>query len=407
MIKRNELENKLEEYFQNIFFDSSKEKSLSEILREKRNITPGSVAAAITGHNNISNFTDEELFWYAQACRLPDYENYFSPQEFKRYDASKISINKSIYPITFQNVIKVSEDQYVTTISASKLFHLYSNRVIVYNPVTQRAPRITTRGEKTSYSIFVNESSVRSIKSLLERGLFIPNDLTLNVREEDLGNCYYDDYDASFTLTEGTMDILDGYHRYQALIRCINDHPDYEITFVLNIMLFDEDKAKRYIAQQDKKNRIRPSYSKMLDNSRAETVIVNKLNNDNDSYLCQRFSALRNSRFDDKLDVGSAIDAVGEVFSPQDHREVIQIENFLVKNFNILLEDKELYNSFTMSEFKLALYFFSEAYKEDREPDFERLKRVIYNYNKIPLKERPRAASPKRLVQYLIARGEF
>lgn len=406
MIKRDELEIELKDYFQSIFLDNSKENSLSEILREKRNIGPGSVAAAITGHNSISSFTDEELFWYAQACRIPEYENYFSPQEFKRYDSSKVSINKTIYPITFQNVIKISDDQYVTTISASKLFHLYSNRVIVYNPATQRAPRVSTRGDKTSYSIFVNESSVRSIKSLLERGLFIPNDLTLNIREEDLDKCFYDEYNASFTIEDGTMDILDGYHRYQALIRCINDHPDFEINFVLNIMLFDEDKAKRYIAQQDKKNKIKPSYSKMLDNSRSETVIVNKLNNDTNSYLYHRFTAFKTKRFDNTLDFGTAIDAVGDVFDPQNHRDVIKIENYLAANFNILLDDKELDKSFNMSGFKLALVFFAEAYNEDREPDFEIIKRAIYKYNQIPLKEKPRAMSPKRMWHYLVSQGE-
>lgn len=364
MIKREELVKEIQDYFSKIYFESDKITALAKKLRKKYNVDPGEVPTFVTNSDAIAEVADYILYQYADCIFSAGWDKkYFSPIEIKDYSKSGNINSKSNYPIEFENVIQVNDDQFITTISASKLFELYNKQIIIYNALTQRAPKVYMRDGKETYKIYVNESSVNSIKSLLLRELFIPNDLTLNIRPEDMDNIFYDRANATITIKDGTLDILDGYHRYQAIIRTILENPQFDINFILNITIFDQDKAQRFIAQQDKKNKIRSSYAKSLDNSRYETIIVKKLNEDSDSQLFHKFTAMPSQ---DTLDIGKAIDVVGKAFKIQSSKECNYIEKYLCKELNNYLDagGEELIKRFDDLSFRYAIICLGLAFNQ-------------------------------------------
>lgn len=278
MIYREGLIRELSSYFDAIHFNRAKQDQYYSFIK-KKNIDIGRFNGVVLGMIKLDTLSDEELFWFASYEETGiSVTDYYSPEEITRCGKTKKKEQKEKYPIRFENVIQIAADQWVSVITAKTLTELYNNNILIYNPATQRNPRIRQVGGKPSYQINVNQKSVAQIKDLLARNLFIPNDISLNIR----GNYEYNHLTGVLTVADGGLDVIDGFHRLMAVIKLMSQEKDFQLTFVLNLMNFQEEKAKRFIAQQDKRNKINRSFSKTLDNTRYETLIVTRLNENPD-----------------------------------------------------------------------------------------------------------------------------
>ena len=151
----------------------------------------------------------------------------------------------------------------MSTISSKKLFELYKNQIINYNKNTQRPLKEVTKHGVKTYKINKNKQSVNAIKEDLKKGLFIPNCLTFNINMDNPSNEYYvDEENGELVLENGQFDLIDGFHRYSAITELLLENPDIEFNFGIWIMNFDENKSCRFIAQEDKRNKINKTYTK-------------------------------------------------------------------------------------------------------------------------------------------------
>lgn len=245
---------------------------------------------------DVTDFSDEILFWVGSAINSVlgtekiHMNEYFSPHEFQMYKKSRMQIENTVeYPVVFNNVQKVAEDQYICVTDSEFIYQLYQGQLINYNYNTQRPAVKKTLNGITSYKIAVNEKSVKEIAKLMKQNEFIPNALTLNANLDNENTAIQFNGKELF-LTSGQLDILDGFHRYRAITMLRKEDETFRYPVILNIMQFDEEKACTYIAQEDKRNRIKKSYAKTLDATNPINFIIQRLNTDSLSYLRGKIS---------------------------------------------------------------------------------------------------------------------
>ena len=274
-----------------ILFHQDDVEEIQKMMTNKYQYTDIDSGIYVAGITPLTEMPINELFWLANTINnyneieskndKYDLQHSFSTKEIAMYNNQKfVRKENNIYPIEFSNILQVSDDQWVGVISVDKLYDLYNNQVIRYNTNTQRN-MVMRNGE---YKINIKKKSVDEIRELMERKLFIPNALSLNINLDDPDVDYIIEQ-GKIILLAGQVDIIDGYHRFRAIILEKIENPAFEYSMIVNLMNFNEEKANNYIAQEDKRNKIDKQYVKSLDSSNPVNIIVKRLNEDSDSYL--------------------------------------------------------------------------------------------------------------------------
>ena len=329
MIDKQEVVDALKQYFETIYFDSKAQGEYSKALYKKYDMMPGEVSSFIINSEKLETIKDDDLYRLASCAKLKiDIKQNFSPREIKEYSINTKSVSDNIYPIILKDVLLIDNEQYVTTISTKKIYEFYTKQIVSYNPLTQRGPKVSKQTGEVLASPYLNMNSVYSIENLLLNDLFISNDLSFNIRREDERLFEYDSFNKILKINDGGgFDIIDGYHRYQAIIRVMTKNPDYDKNFVLNIMKFKEDKAQRFVTQQNKRNDINPIYARALDTTRLDTLVIRNINQSTDSYFYGRFPTFKRiggkiKDVNDGYDYVNATNAVKKAFVLKDTKDV-------------------------------------------------------------------------------------
>lgn len=311
----------------------------------KKNILPGEISALRIGLKDIKEVSRRELYWYMAALneidksQSIDLRNYFSEKEINSFDIDEKIIDSAIhYPVVLEDVKQLSEDQWDAVINIEQWIYLYDKQIIAYNFDTQRNPLVkyTSSGEEYN-SINVNTKSIKEIKEAILNGTFIPNQLTLNVNIDNSENDFI--YDGkNFYLTAGHFDIIDGYHRYRAMISAKLEKPELDINFSCAIKAFDTKKARYYIGQEDKKTPLPKIYAKALDN-RMENLVVNRLNEDSTSLLYKQINSVGKY----VINAGQLATLIAAEFSLKTNADILKTKKILKDYFeNIFNEVPEL-----------------------------------------------------------------
>lgn len=293
----------------------------------------------------LENAKEEILLWISLAIdkvTTSNLKKYFTEQEKNKFSKSKFikkEIDKAVYPIIIENVRKVNSDQWICTMSAEELLSLYNGKIISYNINTQRPPTRRVNNNKIEYSISVNKKSVKQIEKLMKENKFIPNAITLNVNLDTVGNEFeYDEESNRFILYNGQFDIIDGYHRYQAMMNNIIKDNSFNFVTIVNIVNFDNIKSCSYIAQENKKNRINSNEIKAMDATDLVNSVVQRLNDDTRSYLHGKIGRT------EEVSSVYMYQAINAYYTIENNSDVISLSKYLREVFNCLIED-ELFNS--------------------------------------------------------------
>lgn len=356
-VLREELNNKLNDLFTNISnkpMGRSLIEQIGVIVQNKRNYLKAITYSILLKQRPLSEVTDKEIYWIVDAINevlsenneshlIGDIilDNIFSNREIQKYSKSIYEREiENIYPISF-NILKIADDQWLSTISSKKLYELYKNQIINYNKNTQRPLKQVTKNGIKTYKINKNKASVNSIKEDLKKGLFIPNCLTFNINMDNPSNEFYiDENNNELILQNGQFDLIDGFHRYSAIIELLEENPDMEFNFGIWIMNFDENKSCRFIAQEDKRNRINKSYTKSLDVLNGDNFssrIIQILNEDNNSPFKGKLSRYNDS----KLDFDNIVISINDNFECNSRIEAARVSEQIIKSFE-KLEDNNI-----------------------------------------------------------------
>lgn len=323
-----------------------------EVVSKKRNYLKAATHSILLQQRPLSDVSDKEIYWVIDGLNETLSENgesnlvkdfkikdIFTDKEIQKYSKSKFeNVTETIYPISFK-VLKISDDQWLSTISSKKLFELYKNQIINYNKNTQRPLKEVTKHGVKTYKINKNKQSVNAIKEDLKKGLFIPNCLTFNINMDNPSNEYYvDEENGELVLENGQFDLIDGFHRYSAITELLLENPDIEFNFGIWIMNFDENKSCRFIAQEDKRNKINKTYTKSLDALNGDNFssrIIKVLNENNNSPFKGKLTRYNDSN----INYDDVVITINDNFKCSTRMEANRLSENIIKSFEILEDD--------------------------------------------------------------------
>ena len=323
-----------------------------EVISEKRNYLKAATHSILLQQRPLSDVSDKEIYWVIDGLNeilsengelnlVKDFKikDIFTDKEIQKYSKSKFeNVTETIYPISFK-VLKISDDQWLSTISSKKLFELYKNQIINYNKNTQRPLKEVTKHGVKTYKINKNKQSENAIKEKLKKGLFIPNCLTFNINMDNPSNEYYvDEENKELVLENGQFDLIDGFHRYSAITELLLENPDIEFNFGIWIMNFDENKSCRFIAQEDKRNKINKTYTKSLDALNGDNFssrIIQVLNENNNSPFKGKLTRYNDSN----INYDDIVITINDNFKCSTRMEANRLSENIIKSFEILEDD--------------------------------------------------------------------
>lgn len=316
------------------------------------NFLPGKVQSIIKDINEEAyNLSDQELYVVSQQVHAATGQSKVDPNKYyPERMAKEIKTNfeveipsKAVFPYTFNNVIRISDDDYICSITTEEINNIFP--LLQYNPDTQREMR--QRKSKDSGEIIetpkVVEKSVREMEVLLEKGQIVSSMLTFNARlgSSDIGEeLIYDENNMTLTVTEGTLlDILDGFHRLNAITRVMRKNPTIQETFKLNVLNYDKKRAQTYFSQINTYNPIGSGQIKKMSEARQADFITKQLQFN--SELSGKMAASDSISPGSELLVtfGTLSDAIDEIFGITDKPNAIKVSNYLIEFFDTLFNN--------------------------------------------------------------------
>lgn len=337
---------------------------VADTLMEK-NIMKSDIDAVYRGAIPIETVDRRFLYVFTKALfeatgePIIDPKKYFTEIEIEEGDKyvveNKVNDNEPI--VVFENVEKIDDDYYVTNMTAQQVKDLYDRMIVTYNKETQRNTVLKQIKNSVIDVINVNQKSVQEMADLMVKGLFIRNTITFNILKTGKEEFEYNEKEKTLTVYNTKLDILDGYHRSLAMIRACTIDPELHYITGVNITNFDVEKARRFITQEDKKNKINPKHIKALEEN-LENAIVKKIN---ESSRCDLKGKITTNVRAIALNIAIVeqsilADSIKEFFTYKTRREADEIANYLIEGFNEIIglyPDEFLTNYATVKKYSV------------------------------------------------------
>jgi hypothetical protein len=168
--------------------------------------------------------------------------------------------------------------------------------------------------------------------------LFITNAITFNILKNGEEEFEYDEKNRTLTVYKGEIDILDGFHRSLGMINAVSVNPEVQYITAVNITNFDIEKARRFIVQEDKKNKIAKKHIEAYKET-LENAIVRKINESPNCDLKGKITTNgRLIQFNQALvEFEVLAQAIKYHFDIKTQREANQIADYLIEGFNEII----------------------------------------------------------------------
>jgi hypothetical protein len=263
--------------------------------------------------------------------------NWFTSLEISKIKEYKKELNKTTgYPIVFKEGKKIADDFYSFYVPAQKIKELYDNLLIKYNAETQRNLKIRQTKNGIIETINLNRQSVNEMKECMLRNDFITNNITINILHDGEDDFIFKNGD--LIINSGELNILDGFHRSVAMNLALLENPDLNYITGVNITNFDVEKGKRFIVQEDKKNKINQEYIKTITES-LENLVVKEINQGSKSDLKGKITHSETLIKNNKALILSSIvaDAIKSEFNLKNKRDAMVLSEWLIEGLNEIL----------------------------------------------------------------------
>lgn len=301
------------------------------------------VEEMITFKRDIKEYSTFEVFcvvWFLDRDCLG---KYFTEDEIKYLSQQKIETETIDFPITFNNLVQIQDDQWIGKIQCKTLMQLKQARKINYEEGEQRAFRRMKSGNMEIWRPFVSNKNVREIRELMQSGTYIPDPITLNMPEGS--EFSFDNGTLTvYSLPKGMFNLDDGYHRYLAMSEIYDFNKDFDYPMELRIVNFSNAKANAFIFQQDQKTPMRKVVSDSYNVNSIANKVIQKLNQDPASNIQGMIG-----RNDAKISAPTLNKLIEYFFVTKDEKKesenatVISIKNDLMQKFNTLTEQNEIF----------------------------------------------------------------
>lgn len=246
-------------------------------------------------------------------------------------------------PLTLDNVLQVGYDEFITTIHIRELHKMNQSGLVTYNFNTQRDAKYKKGSDGSLVKAAnVNKKSVNDIAELLLKGNYIADAITLNL----LSGTGNDGEEFTFNIKKNeivihegvSIDILDGFHRLNAIEKALTMNPELDVVFPLQIKNYDARKARQFVGQTNTVNVMPKQYVQQLKMDTHEDFIVTELMAR--SELKDRVSQRGNLSVKTARQITSIknlTDAISSVFDINTKREARSLLNKLTVYFDELV----------------------------------------------------------------------
>ena len=293
-------------------------------------------------------------------------DKYFTKQDSIEYDRPMINKNLS-KDLVFKNWLQVNPDQYVCVVTIEDLIEWRNINRIRYNPRTQRRLSEKTVNGMVYKVVTLYEESLNEISELMKNNEFISDDITFNVDPT-----YYESpriFKGNLIIPKDSVpDIIDGFHRLKEMFETKDLDAAWEFNCIINVTVFDETKALKYIRQKDKKNHLTEEQINQIDMNSETNFIIKKLNDSNQFHL-------KHTITDERFDIiRKVMDSLFNLDSKENKKLSFQerrpnsvaIYNVIESTINSIVERYNLFDTdFTASMWLVGIYLVFVSIKHE------------------------------------------
>lgn len=265
-------------------------------------------------------------------------QDYFSEDEINEYSKYQYEAKEKIsFPLSLPCMEIVPGKQWIGALPLSVLMAFRDKQIVNYNPRTQRPMTRIQRGTETSYRITLNNKAVQSIKELMHSGQYIADTITFNIPETSEADWYYDGNKKELVFNSlDKLDIIDGFHRYIAIIQETIENPNFDLTMEVRFVNFSEEEAKQFIWQSDQKTHMKKSVITSYAMARDSNIIAQRINN-SPSFLLQG----EVDENEGKISMSDFCNCIGYYYTSASkkltNQERLQVQNEIIERFNLVL----------------------------------------------------------------------
>ena len=314
----------------------------------------------LTFKKDMAYFTPFELFcvmWFLDRDNLG---KFFTENEIETLSHEKFEDNKAKFPIVFDNMVQIADDQWIGKTSVKQLMSLRKAQLFNYDENEQRALKKVKFGTTEIYKPYVNKRSVNEIQAAMMDGRYVPDPITLNMPE---GTEYVFNGNTLtvYSLPNGMFNLDDGFHRTLAMSRIYDFDNTFDYPMELRIVNFSNDKANAFIFQQDQKNQMKRIVSATYDTNAVPNKIITRLNLDPGSNIQGMIG--RNGAKIDSAVLAKLISyyyKLNRVNKEDEMQTVIKVKTELLGKFNALTEqDPEFLGAYTDERLLITIAVFA------------------------------------------------
>ncbi|MFF2090179.1 DNA sulfur modification protein DndB [Paenibacillus sp. NPDC058174] len=320
------------------------QRAIEDFLAENHKMPRGTFLELVAQPDKVSNFEREELAAIINAVFAITQNDDINPEHFLKSkeikDLNQFEFERPFeyrFPFTFAPTIRVTDEDYLTAVSFKQLAALEVNGLLTYNFDTQRLAKksVSKRTGEVKKKKNIKNASVNNIVKLMKEGVYNPSTLLFNVLVDGKSSISYSD--GELTINEGsTLNIIDGAHRLEAIVRIIEEDPDFDGYMNIDIKHYPLEKAQHLLATT---NTVNP-----FDKTLVKYYGGNEYGQEITKYL-MTLPVLR-----DRIEIKTALskgisitnfaiisEAIQSIFDPKDTKDKYDVQDVMKKMYEYLI----------------------------------------------------------------------
>lgn len=279
----------------------------------------------------------------------------------KYFTSSEISMYNSPYPeeekdsdLVITDWKQMSENKIKIYTNIDEVIQWRNYKKLRFNPETQRdLITVVTNGKKVK-KLDINRNAINEMKGLMKKGMYYNVCGILNINPE-FSPLPYKEGKNLIIPKEANIDIIEGFHNYLAATELKDEDSSFSFDMEFNLMLLSTEEANDLIIQMDKKTHLRAGQVARNDRLNEVNYVINNLNTRPSFHL---YGTIDN---DTKLYLNKLLTKLyGSITNRAASLNLIKT---LEKNLNIIIENKQHFQPFTMNEYFVYLNLIKHADK--------------------------------------------
>jgi hypothetical protein len=273
-------------------------------------------------------------------------EDYFNPPEILNALQVKKEIKTKDNILVFDNVIQVSDRQWVCVRSFKQLAEDMLTHKVTYNFETQRDP-IEKIYEDTIIRIpNIIPGKVNAIKQEIKSLSFTPNLISYNILQVRGDETFsYNSKESSLTveLNDYTeVDAVDGANRLYSVAELISENPDFEGNMIVNILHYNVEEARHFIRQEQLAEPISKEKQEEFNMNDYYMTVVKEINRSGNAVTNEMFNRVASTPNELKLQnkyttLHILREAISQNFKFNNAYEATKIKNHIINVMNYVI----------------------------------------------------------------------